>query len=180
MRKLPIVILIALSFFTATVFAQDGGRPASGAPAGEKKGWPSVERHNFIRECIGTAKANLGEDAARYYCYCMQERLEIKYPAIEDAEKLTEADLQSPEFQRNVKECMVAGEWTAKDRGDFLRECVNSAKIALGEGKANTYCECMLFKVEKAYPRPEDAAQLTEEKLSTPAWKNTIQGCKDF
>ncbi len=180
MKKLSVFILCAIVLFAGKLNAQSGGAPAGGAPiTGEKKGWPSAERYAFIKECIGTAKVNLSEDAARYYCYCMQERLEIKYPTIAEAEKITEADMQEAEFQKNIKECQE-GRWATEEREAFLSNCINSAKAGLGEEKAKTYCECMLFKVEKAYPNPEDAVKLTEEKMSTPAWKKTIQACSDF
>ncbi|HEV7781355.1 MAG TPA: hypothetical protein VGO58_08815 [Chitinophagaceae bacterium] len=179
MKQIKVTALFALLLCTGTLFAQQGGSPATGAlVAGEKKGWPSAERYNFIRECTGSAKARLTEDAARYYCYCMQERLELKYPTIEEAQKITESDMNSPAFQKNVKECKE-GIWTTKDRNDFVSECINAVK-EFSEDKAKNYCECMLFKVEQAFPKPEDATQLNAEKLNSPEWKRIAQGCLDF
>jgi hypothetical protein len=180
MKKfLPVILL---SFIVSAINAQEGGRPPSGAPVtdkpGEKKGWPSSERYNFIRECINTAKKNLREDAARFYCYCMQEWIESKYPTIEEAGTITEDDMNSPTFQKKVKECQV-GTWTAESRNEFLTECKNSAK-EMGEEKARSYCECMLFKVEKAYPNAADTNKLTEDVLATPVWKKRIEACVDF
>lgn len=67
-----------------------------------------------------------------------------------------------------------------KERSGFLSNCIASAKDGVGEEKAKTYCECMLYKIEIRYPDPADADKLTAEKLSSPEWKKIIQGCLDF
>ena len=147
---------------------------------GETKGWPSDERYAFINECINTAKEHLSEDSARFYCYCMQFKVEKKYPTIELAATITEADMNSPEWQKDIKGCLNGGTWTAADRSTFLNECITSAKGSVGDEKAKIYCECMLYKVEVKFPNPEDAGTLTAEKLATPEWKKIIQSCLDF
>ncbi len=148
--------------------------------SGETKGWPSVERYAFISECINTAKESLSEDSARYYCYCMQFKVEKKYPTIELASTITEADMNSPEWQKDIKACLNGGTWSAIDRSTFLSECIASAKDGVGEEKATIYCECMLYKVETKFPNAADADTLTAEKLATPEWKKIIQSCFDF
>ena len=151
------------------------------ASAQEKKGWPSNERYSFISECLRTAKASLNEDSARFYCYCMQEKLELKFPAIEDASKLTAADLASPEWRKEIQSCRTGiGQWSSKDRSDFLNDCIDAAKGRLGDAKARSYCECMLFKTEKKYPDPAEAAMITEEIMQSPEWKKMIKDCLDF
>ena len=153
-----------------------------GQQAGDtKKGWESSDRQVFITECIGTALKSMSRDSARSYCYCMQEKLEKKFPDIERANKLSADDLETPEWQNAAKDCIKnISSWTSKDRSDFLSECINSGKASIGEAKAKKYCECMLFKVEQKYQRPEDAGDLDEETLATPEWKKIIQSCLDF
>lgn len=146
----------------------------------EKKGWPSDDRYAFISECIKTAKAGLGEDSARYYCYCMQFKIETKFPTVAAASAITEEDMQTPEWQKEVKSCVAGGSWTSKDRSEFLSNCIKSAKEGLGEQKAKSYCECMMYKIEVRYPNAADAAKLTEEKLNSPEWKKITQSCLDF
>ncbi len=170
MKKIIINCILLTILFISKSIAQTGG---------EKKGWPSVERAGFITECVATAKANMSEDAAKYYCYCMQEKVEAKYPAIEDAAKITSSDMQSPEWQRDIKICLK-GAWGSKDRSKFMTECIATASENVGAEKAKTYCECMLFKIEVRYPNPSDADKLTAEKLGSPEWKKIIQGCLDF
>ena len=121
----------------------------------------------------------MSEDSARFYCYCLQEKVERKYPTIEEASKISGNDMQSPEWQRDIKSCL-GGTWGSKERSGFLSNCIVSAKDGVGEGKAKTYCECMLFKIEIRYPDPADADKLTAEKLSSPEWKKILQGCLDF
>ncbi|HEX7904700.1 MAG TPA: hypothetical protein VF487_12545 [Chitinophagaceae bacterium] len=172
MKKiLPVQFIISL-LFISNCFAQQ---------AGEKKGWPSSERYVFISECIKTAKTGMGEDSARFYCYCMQDKIETKYPTVAEAAKITDADMQSPEMKKEISSCMY-GYWTKEDREAFVSNCITSAqKGGLSEEKSKNYCECMLFKVEMKFPKTTDAKkELTPEKLSSPEWKKLIQGCLDF
>ncbi|MBI3140225.1 MAG: hypothetical protein HYZ15_16740 [Sphingobacteriales bacterium] len=70
---------------------------------GETKGWPSAERYAFITECIKSAKTGMSEDTARFYCYCMQFRVEEKYPDI--AKAVTGLDLETPEWKKIIQSC---------------------------------------------------------------------------
>jgi hypothetical protein len=69
MKKILIPYLLFSAFFINKAFTQE---------TEEKKGWPSAERNDFIIECIKSAKVNMSEDSARFYCYCMQEKVEKK------------------------------------------------------------------------------------------------------
>ncbi len=171
MKKLLLFTPVIFLFLSVKIFAQKDG---------EKKGWPSGERSAFITECIKSAKAGMSEDSARSYCYCMQFKVEAKYPTIEEAAKITEQDMESPEWKKDIKNCLSVGSWSSKDHAEFLSNCIGSAKDAMGEEKANTYCECMMSKVESKYPNPADAGNLTKEKLNSPEWKKIIKECLDF
>lgn len=170
MNKHNIFSVLLFCFFVTSVVAQT---------AGEKKGWPSSERHSFITECIGTAKKNMSDDSARSYCYCMQEKMEAKYPDIADASKITAKDLASPEWVKEIKSC-IGSTWSKKDHEEFVTSCINSAKASLGETKAKNYCECMVFKIEKIYPNATDADKITAEDFKTESWQKLIRGCLDF
>ena len=170
MNKHYILSVLLSCFFVISLVAQK---------AGEKKGWPSNERYTFITDCIGTAKKSMSSDSARFYCYCMQEKMEVKYPDIADANKLTAKELSSPEWVKEIKSC-IGGTWSSKDREEFVTSCVNSAKASLGETKAKNYCECMMFKIEKIYPNATDAAKITAEDFKTESWQKLIKGCLDF
>lgn len=170
MKKKQLFPLLLICFASLTLTAQTG----------EKKGWPSVERYAFITECMKSAQKGMSEDTARFYCYCMIFKMEEKYPAIEEAAAITADTLATPEWQKEIQACLQ-GYWNSKDRNDFLKDCISSAKDGLGEEKAKNYCECMLYKVEVMFPDSGKATEeLTEEKLNTPDWKKIIQSCLEF
>jgi hypothetical protein len=146
----------------------------------EKKGWPSSERYSFISECIKTAKASMSEDSARSYCYCMQEKMEIKYPTVDEASKITAEDLQSAAWKKEINSCLGTAKWDSAYRAGFMSQCVAAARKSMEEQKAKKYCECMMFKIESKFPNTADVEKLTAEKLSTPEWKKKIQDCLDF
>ncbi|MBL0333950.1 MAG: hypothetical protein IPP73_01050 [Chitinophagaceae bacterium] len=170
--KSPTLLTLLIILLTATAsFSQ---------VPGEQKGWPSAERYAFIQACVGSAKANFSVDTARFYCYCMQEKTEAMYPNIEDAAKVTEEDMSSPTWQKQIKACLN-GYWGTEERTIFLDNCVSSAtKGGMETDKAQSYCECMLYKVEVHFPNPLDAAALDDKMLKTPEWQKILKGCIDF
>ena len=171
MKKIHFSLLFITMLFSAAVFSQ---------AAGEKKGWPSSERYGFISSCIEQAKSGMSVDSARFYCYCMQEKIEAKYPSIDEASKLTESDMATESFKKMVQQCL-GGTWGTADRETFLTSCISSAqKDGNSEEKSKSYCECMLYKIEVRYPNPAEAAKLTPETFNSPEWKKITQGCKDF
>lgn len=171
MKKILLTHLFISLLFVSKIVAQE---------TGEKKGWPSAERYGFISSCIKEAKSGLSEDSARFYCYCMQETVEKKYPTIEEAAKITEADMLSETWQKEIKSCL-GGFWNTAEREAFLSNCIATAqKGSVSAERSKSYCECMLYKVEVKYPNPSDASALTPEKLDSPEWKKTMQGCIDF
>lgn len=173
MHKKISVILILSFLFTNNLIAQQDTT--------SKKGWPSEERAAFISSCINNAKASLSEDSARSYCYCMQEKIEKKYPAIAEAEKITAEDLESPAWKKEIEDCLKpASTWGTAERTEFVSNCVTNAKAGLGEEKAKSYCECMLFKIEKKYPNPLDAEKITAEALKSTDWQRLIRTCREF
>jgi hypothetical protein len=171
MKKLLLLYLLVTFFAICKSDAQ---------VTGETKGWPSVERYAFISSCINTAKENMSEDSARFYCYCMQEKIEIKFPTIEQAGTITKEDMSTPEWQKEIEVCL-GGFWGTAEREAFISNCISSANNGgLAEEKAKNYCECMLYKIEVRFPDPLEAGELTAEKLATPEWKKITQGCIDF
>lgn len=172
MKKIILLHLLVSFVFCTQIFAQSDTA---------QKGWPSVERYSFIRECVREAKKNMSEDSARFYCYCMQEKVEAKYPTVEAASKVTEEDMNSEAWQKDIRGCL-GGTWGTEEREAFISSCIESAiKGGISEEKSKNYCECMIFKIEKKYPNSADAAgNLTPEKLNSPEWKKIIQGCLSF
>ena len=69
--------------------------------------WTAKDRSDFVSSCIETAKTTLGMDTASYYCSCMLEKIEAKYPDIDEAAKITEADLATPEWKAIIQDCLI-------------------------------------------------------------------------
>ncbi|MFN8291188.1 MAG: hypothetical protein U0U70_13105 [Chitinophagaceae bacterium] len=167
-----------LLFFTFFLFACSG---LFAQQTGEKKGWVSDDRWIFIKACIDNAREGMSADSARFYCFCMQELVEAKYPDSKDAGKITPEELQLPEWQKNIVACL-GGFWKSAEREEFVSNCISSAKEGgIDSVKAGNYCECMLYKIEKLYPDPNKAVEaLSGDALSTPFWQKLIKGCLEF
>ena len=145
-----------------------------------KKSWSLADRSEFISACINTAKTSMGIDSARYYCHCMQSKVEAKFPDPVEADKLTASDFNTAEWQKEIKACLSGGTWSKKEREEFISSCVNSAKEnGLSEAKAKNYCECTQFKVEKRYPNTADLDKITEEDLKSDFWAKLMASCLD-
>ena len=138
--------------------------------------WTATNRNNFMKSCIPAAKAGMSEDSAKYYCYCMLGKIEVMYPNPADADKVTQAELQTSEWKNMIRACL-GGYWTNAQRNEFMSSCINEAKVNIPEAKAKPYCECMMYKIEFRYHNYADTDKLTAEQLSTPEWMKIIKGC---
>ena len=160
--------LLSFTFIVIYSFAQGNA----------KQEWSSASRYDFIRECIKNAKVNMSTDTAKFYCYCMQEKVEAMYPDTNDVNKLTKQELSKPEWKKNINACL-SGTWPAKERDAFMKSCVENAN-SLGEEKAKNYCECMMYKMETFYPNVDDAAKVTAEDLKSERWQKILKSCLNF
>ena len=158
--KKPVLIIAIILSFPAINFAQESK-------------WSGKDRSDFIGECVPAAKAGMSTDSAKYYCYCMLDKMETRYPDPEDAGKVDETVLQTPEWKKLIQSCL-GGYWTKSERSDFMSSCIDAAKANLGVAKAETYCDCMMYKIEIRFSDFEEASKLTAEILSTPEWKKII------
>jgi intracellular sulfur oxidation DsrE/DsrF family protein len=68
--------------------------------------WGKADRTEFVSSCVNEAKKGITEERARAYCECMLIKMEKKYPNAADAAKLTDADIQTSEFQALIKDCL--------------------------------------------------------------------------
>ena len=91
MKKI-VVFIIAVTLF--------------GAACKNGKGWSSSDRKQFLSTCTGAAKGAMGEEKANSYCDCMQKKLEVKYPDPRDANKVTSAELEKPEWAADIQSCL--------------------------------------------------------------------------
>ncbi len=139
--------------------------------------WTSKDKNDFTRECIANATEALGAEKASFYCNCMQIKVEAKYPTVTEAGKITEADLQSAEFQKMIKDCM--GGWNGAEKVVFTNDCLKEAKKTMSDLKARSYCDCALSKIEWRLPVFSDAQYLIPDKINSPYWKQILLDCNN-
>ena len=48
----------------------------------------------------------MGEEKAKAYCECMQPKLEAKYGTFAEANKISQTELQSDEWLKEVRACL--------------------------------------------------------------------------
>lgn len=71
------------------------------------KGWPAADKKGFMTTCTEAAvRGGMEQAKANSYCDCMQQKLEAKYPDVNKASKVTQQDLQSEEWMKEVQNCM--------------------------------------------------------------------------
>lgn len=170
-----LIAAFALIFFAAPAAfgqAKKGKQPSSSSsrktPVGQKRsgsqnGWTDEERHGFLSSC--TSQLPWGQDSSQTYCACMLQKIERMFSTAEEANQLSPA-----KTLELAKQCFVqfrpAASWTDAEEAAFIKECEPKAAKSMGEEKARSYCACMLEKVEKAYPNPVEASNVTIEQIS--------------
>jgi hypothetical protein len=169
------------------------------ASCNNNRGWSAADRKKMIADCIKAAAGTTIGDKAKSYCECMQPILEAKYPTVGEANKLTSADMETPEMLKEVKKCLYGENandddksndnntadnnkekkgWTGEQKDLFIRDC--SSQYRQGgtatEEQANYYCSCMSDKIE-AKMSYDEANKLTSQELQSPEWQKTILEC---
>lgn len=76
----------------------------------ESNKWGHKDRTEFVNTCMDSAKEYLSEDSASAYCYCMLSKFEKKFPDLASLNKFDEAILQTPEWQKIIKNCLTGKE----------------------------------------------------------------------
>ena len=69
-------------------------------------GWTAAQRAQFLSDCTNEAKGRLTESKAKSYCECMQPKLESKFPSFAEANTISSADIQTPEWAAEVQKCI--------------------------------------------------------------------------
>lgn len=71
------------------------GSDESSASSSKTASWPQSERDGFLSSCEKSAlKSTTDKSLAESYCQCMMEKMEKAYPDINDAVKLTRAEVE--------------------------------------------------------------------------------------
>lgn len=160
--------IVFFSFLIISSQAQTNGHKKSSSglksvPASHRTGWSVADKEEFMRTC--TAELQWRADSAKAYCSCMLQKIEIIYPVAADADALT-SEKAIKLAKECLKEMMPKSTWTAAERKSFMTSCKEKAALALGEAKAEKYCDCVLQKVEIVYPSPLDSDKITQEEIT--------------
>jgi len=160
---------------------EEGNHVAEGA------NWSSSDISDFTNECVNAAvKKGLEKSTSQTYCNCMLRKLTTQYPDKNDAAKI---DMESPVIKAMIEDCGgVATQnpstssssqgWSRKQELDFVNGCVREAKNGgMEDLDAQSYCDCMQYKIEKLYPSFADANKLSEADLKKPSMQKMIQDC---
>lgn len=149
----------------------------------EKQNWSKVNVNAFVKNCVRTAMAGGNDkETATTYCECMQKKVARKYPDAADADKLSLADQDVKDMIADCRKAAGIGTsssdgWSRKDQLDFVNSCVKEAvKGGMEELDAQSYCDCMQYKLEKKYPDSGDPELLTLDSES-PAMKQMAKDC---
>ena len=125
-------------------------------------GWTTPEREYFIEACL--KELTWSKDSSTRYCNCMLQKIENLYPSAAASDKLSDEEALAM-----AKDCIAFGmsstSWGANERTEFIKQCEASASKGAGAEKAKAYCACMLPKVEKACPNPNDLVKMTQETV---------------
>ncbi len=113
--------------------------------------WPLTEQTAFLEEC---AKSSEGQNAL---CSCMLEQIMEKYPTVAQAEKITDAEMQTI-----AEHCINKTQWPLDEQAAFIKSCQEGAK---DNSNAVPLCSCMLPKIMKLYPDAKDVDKLTNEQV---------------
>ncbi|HYM94999.1 MAG TPA: hypothetical protein VET23_12715 [Chitinophagaceae bacterium] len=147
-------------------------------------GWSAKDKNDFISTCAQSAAAAMGQDKAKSYCTCMEQKLEVKFPNSQDANKSlnTPGFMETPEMQAMVQSCLnggngninnnnnnnIGGAWTNDDEQKFMNTCVQNAMNAGADRQTSTdHCNCTLKKIEAKYHSYDEANQkMTKDEVT--------------
>jgi hypothetical protein len=156
-------------------------------------GWTESDKTKLLSECM----AGFGDkqDIGKKICPCLLEKVVQQYSSYAEAEKAPQS-----EGEKMGKECALelnintnqnnsnqdaddnqpnnAGSgWPQSEVQEFVNACVAKAKKnGMKYTDAQSYCECMQYKLEKTYPNISDN-RLQNLNLESPEMKSMIKSC---
>ena len=170
--KKVFVMLMAIGFFISSCNNNKNGKninnrekddygkndnPNTGDEKTGNTGWSEKEKSSSLKECIESFADNQ-EALANKICPCVVGKLEKEYASYNDADKKGgEAAVERIALQ--CKEEIVGNDninntgykWSKSDEDEWMKVCATSFDGGLGEETTNSYCSCVLEKLEKMY-----------------------------
>lgn len=158
-------------------------------------GWTKSNETAWMKVCGDSVKEKMSEERTNTYCSCMMEKLKVKYPAyaelntsgtyeegVEIGKKcLREMGLGQEKSSNNGNDDNSSGRdinsndgdntktaagWPQNEKNSFMINCEKKA-MASGRSRvvAQSYCQCMMEKMESLYPDINDAGKLTPAQI---------------
>jgi len=90
-----------------------------------------------------------------------KERVEKKSADYRDLdEEVTDEDNDVEDNDVEEMSSGTSGKWGSAEEDSFMKSCVDGAKNSMGASKAESYCSCVLEKIEVKYPSAIDALKM--------------------
>lgn len=148
--------------------------------------WSSSDVRKFNDECETSLKnEGLESGMVDQICSCWFDKVKRKYSSFKEAD----SD-HSGAHEQMIKDCAtkiagasktnigdddndnnMSGGWSSTDKNNFMRDCKSTAVEKVGQSRANSYCSCMLNKLEGMYSSYSEAdrklANITEAQLNS-------------
>jgi hypothetical protein len=162
-------------------------------------GWTEKDKSKFLEDCMN----GFGEkqDIGKKICPCALNKYEKKYASLSEANRAGEGEAKkmrkecaeemnndtdnsdndgndkgSNDNEKNKSDDASSG-WPESDKKDFVTNCVSEAeKKGMEYLDAQSYCDCMQYKLEKLYPSINDS-RLKSLNLESPSIKRMIKSC---
>lgn len=136
--------------------------------------WSASDIRKYNELCDESFK-DKGE-IGKYMCDCLLEKFQKMYSSYAEMDRKTSYD----EGARLGKECRKEWDekngsksgvssgsgWPQSERDAFISSCVSNAmKKGQSRSVSQSYCDCMLNKMESLYPDINEAANLSDEEV---------------
>lgn len=142
--------------------------------------WSKKDSDDFVDECVKKASERLSTGDALTYCRCMQNKVETKYPNVQNAAGISNSEMGSFKDdclrENNIslggssgtddKLNNTSSSWTSTDIKEFKDNCIPNLVASMGTAKASDYCDCMLQKIMVESPDSKDADQIGKARMT--------------
>jgi len=148
----------------------------------QKWGWTQDDRKRNFYVCIMEASKFAIEIKARAYCACVLEKIELKYPNINDYEVLAKQGQKKmiEVLQQDITNCatqfinnpndLVADSmaWTKANEALFKYNCVERINKDAGKQlNGDKFCECYLDKIKYKFPNYAQYMKISLDPVKT-------------
>lgn len=138
--------------------------------------WSSADVEKLNLQCEETFKDD--PEKGRLICPCLTEKFRKQYSSYADMDAHTSYD-EGKKFGTQCREEVLGNNntntnantnagngWPQSERDGFISSCVtNAMKKGQSRSVSQSYCDCMLNKMEALYPNINDAALLSEAEV---------------